>query len=974
MVFFATKRLFISSAVLLLSFFPCLNVVNALFEDEAGKSDFLVTFTGHGPVRFVHTTAATDAVVTSDGTSCNVAARNMKDGTLLWRRNVCASVSSSSSLGLILLGASNHVVTLEPSTGTIRAWHVETGALVWDRHIVFPVNSFSSPSTLPKLSIIRAANKDQKDQKKKFVVVTLAAKGGGKTYYLDAKTGTFVETEPGDRDAEVLSTSKTLSATAADSSSLTVVCKEDDFNLEVEFQPATRTFQVRDGKGATMVLDLSEDDEVVSVDLLRCNRVSMSLSALASTRRGTTTQLTFTPTSANKDWAKEEVVSFSTGILLDVSHDVGDLISSTGSSEGKGSGTSEEEETKNLLLFSSRFQQQWKQLQSSLVPWAATSTGGVDRRDQTFGFLKVAVLLSPSVHRLFGMDTTGKHRGQFKYQVDLPAHAQWHRLVHGTHGTVNAAHGNHGGTHSRELLVLSSTKTPNKGKDDDDDGTGSRMIDWLCVDGMNGFPLAKGTVSVPSGVVQIIPLQVTAPKVGHCRQSAMIVLKDRTTVLVPGDKVTTASARKLISASNNDDSGSNGLYAHAIQTNAASLESFRISKSKEEDEDDAYGGTQTDHDHDHGGGSATNNNIRLDLIGSTAFPGEHVVAAAYPSRNEVIQSPCNVLGDESLLLKYLNPHFVVLVTMSDDDGDGNNNASKAKDPFAAAFNDANRKKTGAVKKRKPVGATASGAEAQTVVADEDTPNLFVNLVDTVSGRIIYRASHTNGEASPSPSVLISENWVFYSFVNQKTRRAELGVLSLYEGMIGNKGITAFTSPEQSDSFSSLDARESKPVVLAKTFSLAKPVTALGITTTRGGISSRRLLLSSTDGQLLQVDRKILEPRRPVGEVKESEKKEGLRQYSELIPTVSYMSLSYNQTLESVHSIVTSSTDLESQTMVLAFGGPDVFFVRTSPSRGFDLLPENFSRTALSVIVAGLFAACVVARKMASKKISKQGWV
>jgi hypothetical protein len=85
----------------------------------------------------------------------------------------------------------------------------------------------------------------------------------------------------------------------------------------------------------------------------------------------------------------------------------------------------------------------------------------------------------------------------------------------------------------------------------------------------------------------------------------------------------------------------------------------------------------------------------------------------------------------------------------------------------------------------------------------------------------------------------------------------LGVLSLYEGMIGSDAVTAFTSPEQTMSFSSLDARESKPVVLAKTFSITKPATALGMTSTRGGISGRRLIIAGIDDRITAVDRKML---------------------------------------------------------------------------------------------------------------------
>merc|ERR1712032_953861 len=104
---------------------------------------------------------------------------------------------------------------------------------------------------------------------------------------------------------------------------------------------------------------------------------------------------------------------------------------------------------------------------------------------------------------------------------------------------------------------------------------------------------------------------------------------------------------------------------------------------------------------------------------------------------------------------------------------------------------------------------------------EDEPNLFVNIVDTVSGRILHRLSHANA-ASTEISSLISENWIFYTFVNTKTRKTELGVITLHEGMVHSKGLTAFTSPDQTSSFSSLDARESQPMVLATTYSLPKP--------------------------------------------------------------------------------------------------------------------------------------------------------
>jgi hypothetical protein len=211
-------------------------------------------------------------------------------------------------------------------------------------------------------------------------------------------------------------------------------------------------------------------------------------------------------------------------------------------------------------------------------------------------------------------------------------------------------------------------------------------------------------------------------------------------------------------------------------------------------------------------------------------------------------------------------------------------------------------------------------------------------------------------------------------MNERTRRTEIGVLSLYEGMIDSKGLTAFNAPERLATFSSVDAKEAKPVVLAKTYSMVKPVSAIGMSSTGGGISGRRLLIATLSGQILAIDKKMIETRRPLSQLKETEKKEGLRQYDEHIPVVSLMSLSHSTTVEGVRSIVTCPSDLESQALLLAFGGADIFFARTSPSRGFDLLPDTFSRVLLSIVVCALVIVLLLIQMRVSKKIKDQGWV
>ena len=206
----------------------------------------------------------------------------------------------------------------------------------------------------------------------------------------------------------------------------------------------------------------------------------------------------------------------------------------------------------------------------------------------------------------------------------------------------------------------------------------------------------------------------------------------------------------------------------------------------------------------------------------------------------------------------------------------------------------------------------------------------------------------------------------------KSRRTEVGVMSLHEGMIDKQGITAFSSPDQELTFSSFTSP--KPIVLAKTYTVASPVTALGVTTTKEGISSKQILMASGEGgQLVSIDRRMLDPRRPTGQIKDSEKKEGLHQYHPLIPVSSLRIPSYSQRIESITSIVSTATNIESQSMVLAHGGPDLFFTRLSPSRGFDLLPDSFARALLSMVVVGLCFLVVSVKNMSTKKMTGVSW-
>jgi hypothetical protein len=92
-------------------------------------------------------------------------------------------------------------------------------------------------------------------------------------------------------------------------------------------------------------------------------------------------------------------------------------------------------------------------------------------------------------------------------------------------------------------------------------------------------------------------------------------------------------------------------------------------------------------------------------------------------------------------------------------------------------------------------------------------------------------------------------------------------------------------------------------------------------------------------------------------------------YTPLLPLFSLWSPSYNQTVDSVKTILSTSAGLESQSVVLAYtyGCADIFFTRLSPSTGFDLLPEDLNRILLTAVVVCLLVAVGVVRNIGKKK-------
>jgi hypothetical protein len=666
-------------------------------------------------------------------------------------------------------------------------------------------------------------------------------------------------------------------------------------------------------------------------------------------------------------WSSEEALaSISSALFLDETHALPPPSNAPPALATDDVGDEEEKLLSNLLLVN-RLRSQLSSLEdfvvrggalSSLASLALPSDDGKAARDAAFGFAKVAVALSERMHRIVALDTA--RGGRTVWTMNLHPRATWHRLVHGGQFMSLSDPRGNGGVHDHEMLALSYVA---------DDDPSSSFVEWKCLDGIGGRVLSDGTVRVSSSVAQVVPLRALTHhphEARGCRQVALLVHSDNTVSVIPDS----ARAYSAVDEAMSTPAEHNGLFVHTLDKKSGVFHALRVTRRAGSELSPAF------------------NPFELITIGSVIFDPtqERIVNVAYPLRGEVIQSPSIVMGDDSLLLKYLNPHFMVIVTeatkgfLSSVAPESDNNDSSG-NAFYNALAGGHYSSTSTGQKRKPLGANKPGVDMPpSPNAAMATPTLFITLVDTVSGQILHRVSHahvlesdvTEGPSVTRVPVVISENWIVYSFFNHRTRRTDIGVLTLHEGMIDKNGITAFSSPEQELSFSSLES--SKPIVLSKTFGLAKAVTALGVTTTRAGISSKQFLFATSNDQVVSLDRRMLDPRRPNGDLKESEKIEGLMKYEPLLPIIPMRTPSHVYEVSSVASILSASANVESQSLVIAYGGPDIFFTRLSPSKGFDLLPDDFNRGLLTVVLVGLIVLLNVMQRMNKKKMVTTLWL
>lgn len=303
----------------------------------------------------------------------------------------------------------------------------------------------------------------------------------------------------------------------------------------------------------------------------------------------------------------------------------------------------------------------------------------------------------------------------------------------------------------------------------------------------------------------------------------------------------------------------------------------------------------------------TNNILSATEIWKIKLP-QPVIKIATKQPQEHVHSQGRVMGDRSVLYKYINPNLAAVFTEGSD------------------------------------------------TIQKSFCNIY--LLDSITGLIVYSSSHKR--CKTPVHVVHSENWVVYSFYNDKSRRIEISSIELFEGMY-QSNTTAFSS----------FAPPPLPLVEHQTFIFPSVIDAMADTITERGMTSKHILIALPTGGILELPKNFLDPRRPIHPLPEH-REEGLIPYIPELPVMAEGIINYNQSVTRVSGIITAPSALESTCLVFVHG-LDLFYTRVTPSKTFDILKDDFDHYLISVVLLGLLVLSYTTKRLAARKTLRAAW-
>lgn len=171
------------------------------------------------------------------------------------------------------------------------------------------------------------------------------------------------------------------------------------------------------------------------------------------------------------------------------------------------------------------------------------------------------------------------------------------------------------------------------------------------------------------------------------------------------------------------------------------------------------------------------------------------------------------------------------------------------------------------------------------------------------------------------------------------------------------------------------ALETNPEFVMETYFITFGVKAMALTETANHITGRAIVFVTSEDKVYQIPERVFSARRPHeektktfeeelnsmrAELEEARldaprplvlKSQALQKYDPVIAQSNRLFLTYDLELVGLSEIQAMPTRLESTTQVFAYGH-DLFMVRLTPDRGYDLLDEDFNYIALFAAIIG----------------------
>lgn len=313
--------------------------------------------------------------------------------------------------------------------------------------------------------------------------------------------------------------------------------------------------------------------------------------------------------------------------------------------------------------------------------------------------------------------------------------------------------------------------------------------------------------------------------------------------------------------------------------------------------------------------------------------GQKVLRVTARPAHDPVASIGRVLGDRTVLYKYLNPNIVLV----------------------------------------------------TAVSDEASTATFY-LLDSVSGDVLYSLTHEGVDTTQPIASALTENWFTYSLWSDaissttalpSSKGYQIIVSELYESAVPNdRGPLGPNSNSSSLGPSDIpNAEPAIPYVITQSFLIPEAISHMSVTQTRQGITTRQLLCTlASSNAIIGIPRTVLDARRPVGrDPTPAEAEEGLFRYQPVIEFDPKIVISHKREVLGIKNIITTPALLESTSLVFAYG-IDVFGTRVAPSLAFDILGNGFNKLNLVGTVFALWVGVVVVAPIVRKKQINGRWM